>query len=255
MTRSVAAGVVVVGFGVLGVAMFAAPDQVAAAFGLPGSDEFAYRSGGAAFIGYALAFAAGWAAPRGAFGILWPATMAAAGATAVAAVAAVAIGGRDLLGPSGLVMGAGALVFAAVAAASRESDRILPERTGRRFSPWFVAFLGWGVVASALFGLGGLILGSTFGSVAGFPGGDDPIYRLAGAATIGVLVGSVLALRTQDWQQVRLPVVMSFTTNLLTLLGGALYIAGGGVPPVAYLIAGAAIFNVVGLGLALAGRR
>lgn len=151
---------------------------------------------------------------------------------------------------------AGALVVAATAGyVMARAGVALPERTGRRFAPWFVAFLGWGVIASALFGLGGLVLGSTFGSVAGFPGGDDHVYRLAGAATVGILVGSALALRTQDWEVVRLPVLMSFVTNVLTLVGGAIYISQGGVPLVAYLIAGAASFNVAGLGLALSGRR
>jgi hypothetical protein len=43
----------IVGAGALGLALFVAPDRVADALQLDGRDPFAYRSGGAAFLGYA----------------------------------------------------------------------------------------------------------------------------------------------------------------------------------------------------------
>ena len=251
MSQRLAASVVVVLFGALGLAMFAVPDRVAGAFGLPGTDEFAYRSGGAAFLGYAIAFLYGWASDEGSRRILWLATYVAAVATAIAAV----VGYLGQPSAAGAVVFAGALIASVATgwAANRSRPRA-PERTARTFATWFQAFIGWGVVASVIFGLGGFVLGSTFGKLLGFMGTDDPIYRLAGAATIGILVGSLLALRTQDWHQVRLPVVVSFATNVLTLVAGALLISHGAVPLAAYAIAAAALFNVVGLGLALAGR-
>jgi hypothetical protein len=239
--------------GLLGVALFAVPDRMAAALGLAGTDEFAYRSGGAAFLGYAVAFAFGWNAAAGTLRVLWLATLGAAAVTVVAGLVAFAAGHTGGILVPLIVLGA--IAVAAVAWYEVVPGPVLPRATGRQFTPWFVAFLGWGVIASALFGIGGLVLGSTFGSIAGFAGGDDPVYRFAGAATIGILVASILALRTQDWSLIRLPVLMSFVTNVVTLLGGALYISHGGVPPVAYLIAAAAIFNIGGLGLALTGRR
>jgi hypothetical protein len=239
--------------GVFGLFLFVFPDRAAAAFALSGSDEFAYRSGGAAFLGYAVAFAAGWTASTQMLRILWLATLGAAVATALAALIALATGHS---GFALLLVLAGAVIAAAVSGYSTFASRpVLPAPTERRFSTWFVAFLAWGIIASALFGIGGLVLGSTFGSLLGFPGGDDPVYRFAGGATIGILVGTILALRTQDWEQLRLPVLVSFVTNVVTLIGGVLYIGHGAVPPVAFLVAGAAIFNIAGLGLALAGRR
>ena len=99
------------------------------------------------------------------------------------------------------------------------------------------------------------MLGSVFGGLAGMAGTDDVVYRLAGAATIGILVGSALALRTQSWQLVRLPVLLAFVTNVLSLVGGITVVAKGDAPIVLWLIAGAAFFNVAGLGIALSGRR
>jgi hypothetical protein len=249
------ARLVVIGiFGAVGLAMVLVPGEFAGYLGSAGTDEFAYRSGGAAFLGYAVAFAIAWSDTAASLRILWLATIAAAGAVVVAALIAIALGGQASMVLLLVALGA-ALVGAIGFAGLRGGGAVLPASSGQRFATWFVAFLGWGVIASALFGLGGLILGSIFGTLTGFPGGDDTMYRLAGAATVGILVGTVLALRTQDWSLVRRPVLMSFATNLLTLIGGLIYIGHGGVPVAAYLIAAAAVFNVAGLGLAISGRR
>jgi len=247
----------VVGFvltGLLGFGLFLVPHRMAAALNSAGSDPFAFRSGGAAFIGYAAAFALAWTRPRAEAQILWLATAVGGLATALAAVIALLVGdGGGIMLP--LILVGGLVVAAAGWYESRGWPQMLPFSTGRRFATWFVAFLGWGVIASALFGLGGIVLGSVFGSLAGFPGHDDAVYRIAGAATVGILAGTLLSLRTQDWTLVRLPIVLGFVTNVFSLIGGLIVLAAGGSPIMLVLIIGAAIFNVIGLGLALAGRR
>jgi hypothetical protein len=254
MAAKAVALLVIVGAGALGLALFLVPDRMAGALGLEGLDSFAYRSGGAAFLGYAVAFILGWNEPLNALRILWLATIGGAAATVIAALVALAGGhgaGAGLVLPLILI---GAITIAALSAYVVGRPTVLPAPTGRRFKPWFIAFLAWGVIAAALFGLGGLVLGATFGSISGFAGTDDTVYRLAGAATVGILVGSALALRTQDWAMVRLPVLLGFVTNVLSLIGGLIVVAAGGAPIVLWLIIGAATFNVVGLGLALTGR-
>jgi len=78
--------------GVLGLVLFALPDQVASALGLAATDEFAYRSGGAAFLGYAVAFAAGWQVSPRALSIIWPATLGSGLGTALAAAITLVAG-------------------------------------------------------------------------------------------------------------------------------------------------------------------
>jgi hypothetical protein len=234
---------------VLGVALYALSDRVAAALGAEGRDGFAYRAGGAAFLGYAVALVLGWGAEARALRILLPASVGAAVATAVAAAIAV-VGGHSGTAPLLILGGA---VVSAVLVGYGPQRRIASSTDGGTpdIPSWLVAFFVWGVVASALFGLGGLLLGSTFGTLTGAHGTDDVVYRLAGAATMGIFVGSLLTLRSRNWREIRLVAVLGFVTNLLTLIGVPIVVAGGDPPALIWLIGAAAAFNVGGLGLAL----
>jgi hypothetical protein len=120
-------------------------------------------------------------------------------------------------------------------------------------SQWIVALFAIGVLASLVFGLGPLILGGGFGRALGFPGFDDFIYRQAGAATTGACVGGILALRSREWQEIRLAAVAALTFNLASFLAAVVEITRGGAQPVAYLILAAA--GLVSIGMALALRR
>jgi hypothetical protein len=252
MSRALAV-VVVLLTGLLGFGLFLVPDRMAAALNSAGTDPFAFRSGGAAFIGYAAAFALAWTRPRAEAQILWLATLVGGIATVAAGLITIALGnGGGVVFPA--ILAGGVVVALAAQYELRGWRGLLPDATGRRFARWFVYFLGWGVIAAALFGIGGLVLGSVFGSLSGFAGNDDVVYRIAGAATVGILAGTLLSLRTQSWELVRLPVVLGFVTNVFSLMGGLIVLAAGGAPIMLVLIVGAAIFNVIGLGLALAGR-
>jgi hypothetical protein len=250
--RSGAAAAIILS-GLLGLALYAVPDRFAATLGLEGHDGFAYRAGGAAFVGYAVALLSGWTGDARSLRLIMPATLGATVATAVA-------GGIALAGGHGGTAMA-AIVFGSVAVAVLVGYPVLrrgvpgplgPTAPERDIAPWLVAFFVWGTVASALFGLGGLLLGGTFGLLTGAAGMDDPVYRLAGAATIGILVGSLLTLRSRNWHEIRLVSRLGFVTNLLTLIGVPLVVATGtGAPSLVWLIGAAAAFNTGGLGLAL----
>jgi hypothetical protein len=235
--------------GALGLALYVVPDRAASSLGLEGHDRFAYGAGGAAFLGYAAALLSGWRSPSRGLRILLPAVTGAALATVVAGLIAFAggYGGTTM----GLILAGAVAIALAAGSAALKLRTESPDGAERNIATWLVAFFGWGVVASALFGLGGLLLGGTFGTLTGAQGTDDPAYRLAGAATIGILVGSVLTLRSRNWEEIRLVARLGFVTNLLTLISVPIVVAAGGAPTLIWLIGAAAAFNVVGLGLAL----
>jgi hypothetical protein len=246
--RAVATPIIVLG-GALGLILYLVPDRAASLLGLEGLDRFAYGPGGAAFLGYAVALLSGWNAPARAWRIILPAATGAAIATAIAALISFA-GGHG--GTAMAAVLAVAIVVAVAAGSAAAAMGVASFDAGERdIARWLVAFFGWGVVASGLFGLGGLLLGGTFGALTGAHGTDDPVYRLAGAATIGILVGSVLTLRSRNWGEIRLVAILGFVTNLLTLISVPIVVIGGGAPTLIWLIGAAAAFNVVGLGLAL----
>jgi hypothetical protein len=215
-------------------------------------DVFALQTGGSAFIAFAVALAIETNANRPTR-ILLPAAIAGALGTAIAAALA-------LLGPTGGRLGLTALVAGAGIAAMLgylllRSPEALPAG-GQPISRWFTGFLVWGCVASALFGFGGLLLGSTFGKLFGFAGVYDLLYRLDGGITLGIFVGSVLSVRSRSWAAVQPVVIVAFVTNLLVLLAGVADAVSGGGSIGLYLITAASAFNAgcLGLGLARAGQ-
>jgi hypothetical protein len=83
------------------------------------------------------------------------------------------------------------------------------------------------VVAAALFGLIPYFLPGAFAAIAGYPGREDFVYRLAGAATTGYVVTAILILRQPGWHAARIPIVATFTFtaaaaggSLVTLIEG-----------------------------------
>ena len=211
-------------------------------------DVFALQTGAAAFLAFAVGLGMDVSSNRPTRILLAGALAGAAGTALAAAVA--------LLGPTGGRLGLSALV-AGIGIALMLGYLLLRTPAtvpsdGIRISRWFTWFLVWGAVASALFGFGGLVLGSTFGKLFGFAGVYDLLYRLDGGITLGIFVGSVLAVRSRWWPEVQPLVIVGFITNLLTLLGGVADATSGGGSVGLYLIMGAALFNTVGLGLGLA---
>jgi hypothetical protein len=210
-------------------------------------DVFALQTGGAAFLAFAVALVMEATANHPTRILL---------ASAVGASAGTALGGAlGLLGPTGGKLGLAAMVAGggiAVILAYFLLRYPIPLRDrGTQISRWFTYFLVWGSVASALFAFGGLILGGAFGKLFGFAGIYDLLYRLDGGVTLGIFVGSVLAVRSRSWPEVRPLVIVGFITNVGTVLGGLFDAASGGGSVGLYLIMAAGLFNAIGLGLGL----
>lgn len=239
--------VAAVGAGGMGLLLFAAT-VVSGLLTYLSTDVFALQTGGAAFLGFAVAMGMEATANRPTRIVLAGGVAAALGTALGAAIA--------LLGPTGGKLGLSALVAGVGIAWMLGYLLLRSVRTAPTDDPligrWFTGFLVWGSVASALFGFGGLLLGGTFGKLFGFAGTYDLLYRLAGGVTLGIFVGSVLSVRSRAWLEVRPLVVVGFITNLLTLLGGLADASHGGNAAVGVLlICAAAGFNTIGLGLGL----
>jgi hypothetical protein len=84
--------------------------------------------------------------------------------------------------------------------------------------------------------LAALLLPVRLATMAGYPGNDHYIYRLAGAAGLGYAAGLALALRSNEWPPVRLPVTAVLAYNLASIYACGAEIAGKSATWVVYLI-------------------
>jgi hypothetical protein len=86
-------------------------------------------------------------------------------------------------------------------------------------------------VVTAVTGLGPIVAPKFFASIIGLPE-LDPIYQMAGGATLGYAVAAFLAMRATQWSEVRAFAAASFTYTLLSAAGAFYYvILLGAVPP------------------------
>jgi xanthine/uracil permease len=85
----------------------------------------------------------------------------------------------------------------------------------------------------------------------GAPGMDSFIYRQGGAATLGAGIGGVLVLLDRRWVTGRLPAIMAYTFNGLSVIAALLDIYAGTALPVTYVILAAAALVTVGTALAI----
>src|SRR5436309_15224033 len=87
--------------------------------------------------------------------------------------------------------------------------------------------LSLALAGGAVFGLAALLIPVPLAALAGYPGNDHYIYRLAGAATLGYAVALGLALRSDEWAPVRLVVLAVLGFNLASLYACGVELAGG----------------------------
>src|SRR5437867_4009865 len=106
-----------------------------------------------------------------------------------------------------------------------------------------------------VFGLASLLAPAALASVAGVPGNDHYMYRIAGAATLGYAVALALAIWQGDWIAARLPVVATLTFNLASIFACLVEIVRGRAVGVVYLILVASILFVAICGWLLYTRR
>jgi hypothetical protein len=217
---------------------------------LAGDDTFIYELGGAAMIGYAVALALGirarlWAPMR--FVVLATYVFA-----AIAFLAGFVSFASNQINGLVVVVSLWAVVVAWALA------QILVAHRGavagpRDVSPWVVGVLALATVSAAVFGLGPQLPGP-FASLMGYRGTDEFVYRLAGAACFGYAAMGIQELRSLHWDDMRFPNVMALVFNGLAFLASVFEILAGRATLLVYLVALAAGFFTVAVGVIIARR-
>jgi hypothetical protein len=215
--------------------------------GLAGDDVFIYELGGAAMLGYAVALAIGVRSLR------WSQLR-----FVVAAVYAFALLGLlagFLTFVSGVVSGFVVLVSIWAVVTGWMVGQVLVARRGvvagpRDTARWVVFVLGLATLSAAVFGLAPQAAGP-FATLMGYGGTDEYVYRLAGAACFGYAVMGAMELRSQHWDDMRLPNVMALVFNGLAAVAALSEIASGRATLLAVLVALAAGFFTLAIGAIL----
>ncbi|MBT4290017.1 MAG: hypothetical protein HOD92_22050 [Deltaproteobacteria bacterium] len=90
-------------------------------------------------------------------------------------------------------------------------------------------------IIGIILGLTYLLVPETWGSLVNWPVNDPSIFRLLGAALIGISAASWFAFKTPYWESVRIVVVMEMVWTVLgtlVMLWGMIY---GGLPVIGWL--------------------
>jgi hypothetical protein len=243
--------------GLIGLALFLLPQDVARFSGFVGQDLFLYRLTGAASIGSSVALLAslrdGWRGLR--IPIAGMAVFAAGSIVAcIVWIVTSAQGEATAVAYAALVVSAIDLGLAALLLTSPPSGGEQPGAGSPDVSDWIVWLVGFGSIAAV--GTGGLalLLGGAGGTLlAGYSGTDSIIYREVGAMTLGSAFAGLLALRSRRWHEVRGALLGAFTFNGLSLVAAVLEIGrgAGGLNLLSIAILGVAVIVTVGLGVAL----
>jgi hypothetical protein len=194
--------------------------------GYSGNDEFFYRLAGAATLGYGVALAVGIR------GGSWRAIRSIVIAELVFQVVLLFACVVETSGGTGkpiiYVTGAAALAQAVIAV------WVLSEHRGAPLGPpnipggaLALAVMSIAILAAATFGILGAFFPVATTHFFGYQGTEVFLYRLAGAATLGYAVMGIFNLRSRNWAEVRLPVLMAIVFNGVSFLAAILAIVQG----------------------------
>jgi hypothetical protein len=213
-----------------------------AVLGFPGNDSFAYRLGGAATLGYAVALIMGlrqsdWAPLR----LVVIATLTFNLASIFACVVQLMAGETNIL--IYLILGTSVAITAVTAwMLNRHAGA---ERPAADTSVWYTRFILLGTVLSAVFGLMPLLIPSLGAKLLGFYGTDVFLIRQAGAASLGYAVMGVYGLRSGAWRELRLPLVMALVFNGFSFVASLVALFSGEPVLITVVIAAASLFVTV----------
>jgi len=234
----------------LGLPLYVFPRPLSGLADLSGDDIFIYELGGAAMIGYAVGLALG--VRNG----LWsPIRFAVLGTYLFVAIAFfagfVAFASNQI---NGLVI----IVSLWAVVTAWTMARILVAHRGavagpRDIASWVVIVLALATLSAAVFGLAPQAAGP-FGSLVGYKGTDEYVYRLAGGACFGYAVMGIQELRSLHWDDMRLPNVMALVFNGLAFLASAFEILAGRATLLAVVVALAAGFFTLAIAVILVRR-
>lgn len=213
-----------------------------AALGFPGNDSFAYRLGGAATLGYAVALIMGlrqsdWAPLR----LVVIATLTFNIASIYACVVQLIAGETNIL----IYLILGTSIAITVITTWLLNRHAAIERAASDVSVWYTRFLILGTVLSAVFGLMPLLIPALGAKLLGFYGTDIFLIRQAGAASLGYAVMGVYGLRSGAWRELRLPLIMALVFNGFSFLASVVALFSGEPVLITVVIAAASLFVAV----------
>jgi hypothetical protein len=241
--------------GIFGASLFLAPDAVAGAFGLVGSDVFLYRLAGAAILGFPFALAGAWRNGWPALRITVTGMATFSAASIIAALVAYLTGEGTAM--AGLILVGSAILLGLELLLLRDPPGPSTGAGNPDIAQWVVALLAFGGIAALGTGALAFLLGGLSGKVlAGYSGADAIIYREAGAATLGAAYGAYAALQSRRWEQIGRGLWGAFVFNGLGLVAAILEIARGNGGPnlLSVAILGVTVVVTAGLAVSMARR-
>lgn len=206
-----------IGAVIFGLLPFFLTGTFASLIGFSGNDRYIYRLLGAATLGYAVALTGGlmegtWAAVR----LLVIANLAFNIASIYVAIRALLAGNPP--GATYLVLVINLVIIAITAwlLYSHRTPAATPD-----VAQWVLIVTGVATVLALAFGLAPLIASGTFGRLFGYRVTDVPIFREAGAATLGYGVMGIFQLMSRNWREWRWAAVMAVVFNGMAFVASA----------------------------------
>ena len=213
-----------------------------AALGYPGNDSFVYRLAGAATLGYAVALILGlrqgdWA----------PLHLVVIGTLTFNLASIYACALHLLTGDTNLFV---YLIFGTSIAITGITLWLLSRHAGEAqaaadVSAWYIRFLILGAVLSGTFGLLPLLIPVLGATLTGFQGTDVFLIRQAGAASLGYAVMSLVGIRSGQWKEIRLPLIMALVFNGFSFLASVIALVSGEPVLMSVVIGAASLFVTI----------
>ncbi len=220
------------------------PPFFAALFGFSGNDPFIYQLAGAATFGYVIPL---WCAISGK--VSWKeiklvivATLTFNIVSLYACISAIVAGNAQWVVYAILLVSIGiiAITSSLLKKHMSASESVRDVRSGA------IIFLKIATFAALVFGV--LPLFSKFSApLFGYLGTDKLLYDQAGAATLGYVVMGILEIRSRNFTEIRLPVLMAGIFNGVSFVVSVYQIIVGNGSLLVYLIAPASLAFTIGL--------
>ncbi len=185
--------------------------------GFSGHDRYIYRLLGAATFGYAVALAGGF------MDSTWPAVRLLVIANLTFGLGLIYVCARAILAgnPSALVYLVLVLALISVAISAYLLYNHRTPAAPPDVAQWVLIITGIATVLALIFGLAPLLASGTFGRLFGYRVTDVPIFRAAGAATLGYGVMGIFQLMSRNWREFRWPTVMAVVFNGMAFVASA----------------------------------
>ena len=110
---------------------------------------------------------------------------------------------------------------------------------------WYIRFLILGTVLSGVFGLMPLLVPVFGAQLLGFQGTEMFLMRQAGAASLGYAVMGVFGIRSGNWHELRLPLVMALIFNGFSFIASVIALFSGEPVLISSVIGAASLFVTI----------